>query len=214
MLYVCSTAAECGYDRGMPKRSADLTGTVTRWEDDRGFGFITLTGGSERFFFHISSYLSAGRPEQGETVTFVRSSGKDGRPAAVRVRGAGKAAAEIQRAAGVGSLAPVVLLVAAYFIADQVWFLPEWLPWLYIGASIVTFLVYGLDKLSARTGGERISENVLLFLGLVGGWPGAIIAQLAFRHKTVKRSFRDAFWATVALNIAAVVVVVWLGLST
>lgn len=112
--------------------------------------------------------------------------------------------------AGVGSLAPVVLLIAAYFVADQVWFLPAWLPWLYIIASVVTFVAYAIDKAQARRGGRRISEKVLLLLGLAGGWPGAIVAQLVFRHKTAKRSFRVPFWITVVLNVLAVVGIVYL----
>lgn len=112
--------------------------------------------------------------------------------------------------AGVGSLAPVVLLVAAYFIADRVWFLPAWLPWLYVIASVVTFAAYALDKAQARNGGQRISEKVLLLLGLAGGWPGAIVAQLVFRHKTVKRSFRIPFWITVVLNVVVVAGAIYL----
>jgi uncharacterized membrane protein YsdA (DUF1294 family) len=118
-----------------------------------------------------------------------------------------------QNAAGVGSLAPVVLLVAAYFVADQIWFLPSWIGWLYVIASVVTFVAYAIDKAQARRNGRRISEKVLLLLGLAGGWPGAVIAQLVFRHKTAKRSFRVQFWGTVVLNVVAVVVIVWLQLA-
>jgi uncharacterized membrane protein YsdA (DUF1294 family) len=45
-------------------------------------------------------------------------------------------------------------------------------------------------------------------LGLIGGWPGAIVAQQLLRHKTSKRSFRIAFWVTVVLNIAVFVLLV------
>jgi uncharacterized membrane protein YsdA (DUF1294 family) len=45
-------------------------------------------------------------------------------------------------------------------------------------------------------------------LGLIGGWPGAIVAQQLLRHKTSKASFRLAFWATVVLNIAAFLLLV------
>lgn len=55
--------------------------------------------------------------------------------------------------------------------------------------NILTFAVYGLDKRSARKGGERVPENVLLFLAGVGGTPAAYAARHYFRHKTIKRPF-------------------------
>jgi uncharacterized membrane protein YsdA (DUF1294 family) len=45
----------------------------------------------------------------------------------------------------------------------------------------------------------------------VGGWPGAWIAQQAFRHKTRKSSFQVTFWACVALNLAALAWMIWNG---
>ncbi|WP_229508090.1 DUF1294 domain-containing protein [Massilia sp. Dwa41.01b] len=44
-------------------------------------------------------------------------------------------------------------------------------------------------------------------LGLLGGWPAALVAQQMFRHKTRKQSFRRAFRITVVLNCA---VLAWL----
>ena len=66
--------------------------------------------------------------------------------------------------------------------------------------SIITFVVYGLDKLAARRGGERIRERTLHLLALCGGWPGALAGQRLFRHKTRNRSFQVDFWLTVLLN--------------
>ncbi|WP_307844199.1 DUF1294 domain-containing protein [Sanguibacter suaedae] len=69
--------------------------------------------------------------------------------------------------------------------------------------SLVTFLTYARDKASARAGRWRTSEQTLLTLGLLGGWPGAIAAQETLRHKTTKVSFRSRFWVTVVVNLAA-----------
>ena len=52
---------------------------------------------------------------------------------------------------------------------------------------------------------------MLLSLGFVGGWPGAIVAQQVLRHKTAKRTFRIRFWLSVAANIASFA---WLALSS
>jgi len=40
----------------------------------------------------------------------------------------------------------------------------------------------------------------LHIFALAGGWPGALVAQKLFHHKTKKLSFRIVFWITVALN--------------
>ena len=77
----------------------------------------------------------------------------------------------------------------------------------YVGLSVITFAVYGVDKSAARRGTGRISERTLLWLGLLGGWPGGLAAQRVLRHKTAKRSFLARFWITVALNIALLAVI-------
>ena len=75
-----------------------------------------------------------------------------------------------------------------------------WPLLLYAVASLVTFLLYRHDKQRARDKGWRVPERVLHLGELLGGWPGALIAQQRFRHKTVKLSFRLVFFAIVALH--------------
>jgi uncharacterized membrane protein YsdA (DUF1294 family) len=77
----------------------------------------------------------------------------------------------------------------------------------YTALSLVTFSAYAIDKSAARRGVWRTSEGTLLFLGLAGGWPGALIAQQMLRHKSKKTSFRAAFWTTVLVNC---LVLAWL----
>jgi uncharacterized membrane protein YsdA (DUF1294 family) len=72
----------------------------------------------------------------------------------------------------------------------------------YLVASFITFIVYALDKSAAKRGARRTPEVTLHFLSLVGGWPGAVLAQGLFRHKTMKHPFRLVFWLTVAVNLA------------
>jgi uncharacterized membrane protein YsdA (DUF1294 family) len=72
-----------------------------------------------------------------------------------------------------------------------------------VALSVVTFAVYGLDKRAARAGAWRTRESVLHLMALLGGWPGALMAQRIFRHKTKKRSFQVVFWLTVAVNVSA-----------
>jgi uncharacterized membrane protein YsdA (DUF1294 family) len=101
--------------------------------------------------------------------------------------------------AGLVVLAAFALLVAFVAITRGV---PAWSAPLYLGASALCFVLYGVDKAAARAGRGRISESTLLSLGFVGGWPGAIVAQQVFRHKTAKRSFRLRFWLSVVVNVA------------
>lgn len=72
----------------------------------------------------------------------------------------------------------------------------------YLMMSAITFGLYGYDKRQARSAGQRTPENVLHATELLGGWPGALVAQQAFRHKTRKLSYQMAFWLIVLLHQA------------
>ena len=85
----------------------------------------------------------------------------------------------------------------------------------YIAAVVVlsaaSFVLYGWDKRQAKVKGWRVAEKNLHLLSLLGGWPGALLGQNFFRHKTQKQSFRGAFWLTVVLHFCAVAYVVYKG---
>ena len=66
-----------------------------------------------------------------------------------------------------------------------------------VAMSLASFLVYGLDKGRAATGGRRIPERTLHLIAFLGGWPGALLGQQQYRHKTKKVSFRIVFWIAV-----------------
>ena len=84
--------------------------------------------------------------------------------------------------------------------------------------SPLALAVYAYDKRLAiihggRTfaqGARRVDETALHMLALFGGWPGALVGQELFRHKTSKPAFRSATWAIVAAQLVTVVVVVYL----
>jgi len=77
-------------------------------------------------------------------------------------------------------------------------------------ASVVAYVLYWIDKRRAIAGGRRIPENTLHWASLLGGWPGAIVAQRRLRHKTQKVTFRLTFWITVLLHlVAAGAVIYW-----
>jgi uncharacterized membrane protein YsdA (DUF1294 family) len=77
----------------------------------------------------------------------------------------------------------------------------------YLVMSLIAVVIYGIDKRRAERGGWRIPERTLHLLELLGGWPGALLAQRMFRHKRWKLSFMLVFWAIVALHVAGWVAV-------
>jgi len=60
--------------------------------------------------------------------------------------------------------------------------------------SIFAFFAYRSDKRRAEAGKWRVPESTLHIIEILGGWPGAFLAQRQFRHKTSKVSFQIIFW--------------------
>jgi uncharacterized membrane protein YsdA (DUF1294 family) len=75
----------------------------------------------------------------------------------------------------------------------------------YAVMSLITFVTYGADKSAAARGAWRVPESTLHLLALAGGWPGALLGQQVFRHKTRKQPFYAIFWGTAIINCVAVV---------
>lgn len=63
------------------------------------------------------------------------------------------------------------------------------LAW-FAGFSAASFLMFGFDKWQASRGRGRISESTLVWLGLLGGWPGGWLGMTVFRHKSAKGAFQ------------------------
>ena len=78
----------------------------------------------------------------------------------------------------------------------------------YVVLSVASLILYGVDKTAAEHGRWRIPETTLHLVSVAGGWPGALVAQRLFRHKTRKQPFRTVFWCTVVVNCAALAWVV------
>ena len=73
-----------------------------------------------------------------------------------------------------------------------------------VAFSVTAFIMYGIDKRRAIRGKPRVSERTLHILSVCGGWPGAHLARLAFRHKTAKLSFRIVFWMIVGIHLLVI----------
>jgi uncharacterized membrane protein YsdA (DUF1294 family) len=87
---------------------------------------------------------------------------------------------------------------------------PAVVPLFYAAASMAAAVAYRLDKSAAERNAWRTSERMLHLIAVIGGWPGALVAQAVFRHKSRKLSFRLMFWTTVALNCGALTWLTWL----
>ncbi|WP_268796588.1 DUF1294 domain-containing protein [Pseudomonas huanghezhanensis] len=86
--------------------------------------------------------------------------------------------------------------VAMLWLRDGSW----WPAAVYALMCVVTVLLYWHDKRRAKGEGQRTPEKILHAAELLGGWPGALVAQQAFRHKTRKVSYQAVFWCIVALH--------------
>lgn len=189
-------------------------GTLAEWNDSRGFGFIEPTGGGERVFCHISAFQDRSlRPALRQAVTYELGRDERGRAQARQVRHSrsaapGPAVSPTRAATGsrpstgraIAGAGTFLVVVAGLAATGRVpWIVLAW----YLAASVVTFLLYGWDKTAAEGDHRRTPEATLNTFALLGGWPGAWIAQQAFRHKTRKQSFLVGFWLAVAVNVTA-----------
>lgn len=188
-----------------------FAGRIRGWVDDKGYGFVEPNGGGERAFVHVKAFpRGSARPCDGDLVSYATRRDAKGRINAVDVRFAGQNGAPAARRGmadgvrGVPALPIAGSVLAVVIVAAWAGSVPVWLPVAYLVASLVAYLAYAADKAAAGRGLRRIPESTLHLMALAGGWPGALVAQQQFRHKTVKLSFRRVFWLTVGVNTGAV----------
>jgi uncharacterized membrane protein YsdA (DUF1294 family) len=81
-----------------------------------------------------------------------------------------------------------------------------------VGANLLAFGLFAVDKRAAIRGDQRIPENTLLLVSLLGGSPCAFAAQQLFRHKTRKQPFLTRFWMVVSFQVVVAISWVVLGL--
>lgn len=173
------------------------TGRIISWDRQKGFGYIEAHGA--RHFLHQRDFAERHKaPEIDDVVTFSLGTDRKGRTCAVQARHLNDG----------GRLKLIHLLVlAALLIApalalhklgqrDRFWLPAVW----YLLVSALTWFLYYDDKRRAQSGAWRAKEAHLHLFALVGGWPGAWIAQHQLRHKVSKLGFQFVFWAIVTLH--------------
>ena len=200
-------------------------GRITKWQDDKGFGFIETEAG-ESVFFHVSEFKASRRPANGNEVVFTVAQDNQGRLQAkqvqeldfvkqkmaeknsqIRQRNSRKSQqadfeeGQNKRAfLGIGFYGVLILLA---FTGELSWLVVGW----YVLLGILTYLTYAKDKRAAQSDGWRTPESTLHLLSALGGWVGALVAQTYLRHKSQKPEFRMAYYLTVVINLAGLLFV-------
>ena len=195
-------------------------GRVTKWQDDKGFGFIETAAG-ESVFFHVSEFKAQRRPAIGEEVVFSvgydnqrRLQAKDVQELSfvqqkmaqknqqIRQRNHKRSAqAEFESGQkkrlflGIGFYGVLILLAVMNKLS---WLVVGW----YVALGFITYVMYAKDKAAAQSGDWRTPESTLHLLSALGGWVGAMVAQTYLRHKSQKAEFRLAYYLTVIINMA------------
>ena len=201
-------------------------GTVARWDDAKGFGFIRGTGAQD-IFFHVRDFRAGpgAIPRPGMKVTFeeIHVGGKGPRAMVVQPVGTTPAAAarpdraprprppQTRRTTSSPSAsgAWIALPLMSAYAATLLWaawmkLLPGWVLPASLLLNLAVFFVYWKDKYAAGTGQWRVKEDTLHLWSLLGGWGGAWFAQQLLRHKSRKASFLQVYWFTVVAHCAAV----------
>ncbi len=189
-----------------------FTGTLVKWNDERGFGFIEPSQGGQEIFVHIKTFpAGTGRPAVGQQLVFEVETGPNGKKRAVSVqypvqpRGGARPRSESPAPWTLARVVAIPAFLAVYVYVVLRWGFQPPVLLTYVIFSLVAFLAYALDKSAAVAGRWRTPESTLHLLTLAGGWPGALLAQQLLRHKTTKESFIVAFWLSVLLNVAGFV---------
>ena len=67
--------------------------------------------------------------------------------------------------------------------------------------NVVTFFMYGIDKLKAKKSKWRIRETALLGLAVLGGSIGAWLGMKVWHHKTLHEKFRYGVPAIIIIQL-------------
>lgn len=177
-------------------------GKVTSWKDGQGFGFVTPNGGGQKAFVHIKAFPNAyHRPIDGDIITYELATNEKGRFCAKNIRFASDSAiSSLPSQSSSLGIKFTILFCLVFALSALFGRLPLEIIELYLIASTVTFLMYAIDKSAAQNNSWRTKESTLYLFSLVGGWPGAFIAQKTLRHKSKKEEFQTVFWITVFAN--------------
>ncbi|BBL73404.1 DUF1294 domain-containing protein [Methylomagnum ishizawai] len=202
-------------EKSSARKTPLLKGTLVMWNDLKGFGFVRpepADGDQDDHFIHITAFKKgmSRRPEIGDAVRFrpddSAEAGDKKRAAFALIEGMDYEHPEPKPF----SLAPkprslltnLLILTPLMLSSYTLWMARNPLPFFsYCIFSLITIMIYGADKTHAATRRWRVPENYLLVLELMGGWPGALVAQNQLRHKTRKSTYKILLHTIVAAHL-------------
>lgn len=173
-----------------------MKGRISEWNYERGFGYLEHEG--RRVFLHIRDFKERHKqPEDGDVIHFVMGADKQGRPCAqqaVHANDGGRFRVwPILAVAGLLALPGYAVFHVAGLIGVK------WAGGWILLVSGVTFVLYAFDKSRAKSGGWREPERLMHLAELIGGWPGAFLAQRWLRHKSSKGPYQFVFILIIGL---------------
>jgi uncharacterized membrane protein YsdA (DUF1294 family)/cold shock CspA family protein len=168
-------------------------GTLARWNNEKGYGFIHSHLGNKEIYFHIKSLPPyQRRPKIGDILAYHLEMDERGRFYASSAKITGLAWSQFTFI-----WAFLVLVFGAYVCLVFQQTLGFHSIAIYAAMSLLTIWAYISDKRSAQLGKRRTNELKLHILEALGGWPGALLAQVFYRHKLQKVSYQIVFWLIV-----------------
>ncbi len=184
------------------KTNSTIIGKIVEWDYQKGYGYLKV--GNSKVFLHRHDILTSKRPEIGDLIHFSIGEDSQGRACAKHASRHGLAPREETekrwRVSPFAVVALVCLMVPPGVALLQYGANPLGTLGYAVGISLFSYWRYWQDKDRAGANQWRISEAELHFTELLGGWPGAFIAQRQLRHKCLKTSYLIVFWLIIGLH--------------
>ncbi|AFT96972.1 hypothetical protein AMBAS45_17575 [Alteromonas macleodii str. 'Balearic Sea AD45'] len=158
-------------------------GRIQQWDDAKGYGFVEPNGGGISAFTHIKAFKQRSRrPVNGDIIVYEVEQDRNGNHRACNISLLKDHKTKRLRVNKPTSQRKRNVIVLSIFSGALALFtlsgrLPFIVPIVYGAVSLLTMLLYGIDKSAAKKEKRRISEAKLHILSLLGGWPGALLAQ-------------------------------------
>ena len=71
--------------------------------------------------------------------------------------------------------------------------------------NVITFFLFGIDKLKAKRSKWRVSEAMLLGMAAIGGSIGAWLGMMVWHHKTLHKKFRYGIPLIILIQVGLLV---------